>query len=71
MGKFCGEMSGSGRNTVIMRGHSHLSAHLRGWNKGIRVECSEDDSGKEVYKVYETGGSNNPSSDKLVYTTTY
>ena len=55
MGKFYGEMSGSGRNTVTMGGHSHLSAHLRGWNKGIRVECSEDDSGKEVYKVYETG----------------
>lgn len=71
MGKFYGEMSGSDRNTVIMRGHSHLSAQLRGWNKGIRVECSEDDSGKEVYKVYETGGSNNPSSDKLVHTTTY
>ena len=71
MGKFYGEMSDSGRNTVIMRGHSHLSTHLRGWNKGIRVECSEDDSGKEVYKVYETGGSNNPSSDKLVHTTTY
>ena len=51
MGKFYGEMIGSGRNTVTMRGHSHLSAHLRGWNKGIRVECSEDDSGKEVYKV--------------------
>ena len=71
MGKFYGEMSGSGRDTVTMRGHSHLSAHLRGWNKGIRVECSEDDSGKEVYKVYETGGSNNSSSDKLVHTTTY
>ena len=71
MGKFYGEMSGSDRNTVTMRRHSHLSAHLGGWNKGIRVECSEDDSGKEVYKVYETGGSNNPSSDKLVHTTTY
>lgn len=71
MSKFYGEMSGADRKTVTRRGHSHLSAHLRGWNKSIRVECSEDDSGKEVYKVYETGGSNNPSSDKLVYTTTY
>ena len=71
MSKFYSEMRGAARKTVTRRGHSHLSAHLRGWDKGIRVECSEDDSGREVYKVYETGGSNSPLLDKLVYTTTY
>ena len=60
MSKFYGEMRGAAKNSVTRRGHNKLSAHLRGWNKGIKVECSVED-GIEVYKVYETGGSNNPN----------
>lgn len=50
MSKFYGEMRGAAKNSVT----------LRGWNKGIKVECSVED-GVEVYRVYETGGSNNPN----------
>jgi len=71
MSKFYGTLTGSAKNSVTRRGHTHLTAHLRGWNKGIRVEITEDDKGVEIYNVYETGGSNNPNSDKLVHTTTY
>ena len=60
MSKFYGEMRGAAKNSVTRRGHNKLSAHLRGWNKGIEVECSVED-GVEMYRVYETGGSNNPN----------
>ena len=60
MSKFYGEMRGAAKNSVTRRGHSNLSAHLRSWSKGIKVECSIE-YGREVYKVYEIGGSNNPN----------
>lgn len=43
-----------------------MTAHVRGWDKGIKVEV-EVVGLKEIYKVYETGGSNNPSGN-LIYT---
>jgi len=67
MSRFYGEMRGAAKNSVTRRGHDSISAHLRGWNKGIKVECSVD-QGVEVYKVYETGGSNN-SNGVLVFQT--
>ena len=60
MSRFYGEMRGADKNYVSRRGHDSISVHLRGWNKGIRVECSIE-QGVEVYKVYETGGTNNPN----------
>ena len=60
MNRFYGEMEGAAKNSVTRRGYSNLSAHLRGWNKGIKVECSVE-GGVEVYSVYETGGSNSPN----------
>ena len=43
---------------------SGISAHVRGWNIGARVEISHVD-GKDVVRVIRTGGSNGGTGDVL------
>ena len=52
---------------------SGITAHVRGWTIGMRVECSHETVGTgknkkdvDVCRVYPTGGSNNPSSGRLL-----
>jgi hypothetical protein len=37
-----------------------ISAHVRGWNDGIRVTAYIDATGYEVFEIHTTGGSDNP-----------
>ena len=37
---------------------SGICGHIRGWHTGARVDCHhDDDSGKDIVRVYRTGGS--------------
>lgn len=67
MSKFYATISNN-RSTITKCGHKDgLSAHIRGWNKGIRVEIFYDEKEKkETYMVFETGGSNKRSEDILI-----
>uniref|UniRef100_A0A6M3LHX6 Uncharacterized protein n=1 Tax=viral metagenome TaxID=1070528 RepID=A0A6M3LHX6_9ZZZZ len=38
---------------------SGVEGHIRGWNIGVRVVCTHE-NGKDVIRVYKTGGSNKP-----------
>lgn len=66
MSRFYASVSNN-RSTVTKRGFgtSGLSAHIRGWNKGVRVELFADGE-KDVIRVYETGGSASGSTGKLL-----
>jgi len=44
---------------------SGIYAHVRGWNVGARVDISFRD-GKDVVTVWQTGGSNGRTSEKLI-----
>ena len=66
MSKLYASVDADNRKTTTKCGHRNMSAHIRGWNKGIKIEV-EVVGFREIYKVYETGGSNNPSGT-LIYT---
>lgn len=46
---------------------SGQTAHIRGWNAGVRVEAGIDPmTGKDVFLVYATKGSNGGSTAECV-----
>jgi len=67
MARFYGELAGQAREKVTRLGSkkSGLWAHLSGWNIGVVVDCQCID-GKDVIRVYRTGGSNNPIIGELL-----
>ena len=44
---------------------SGISAHINGWELGVRVEAC-DVSGHDVFEVYITSGSNGGAQDQLI-----
>lgn len=64
MARFYGSLSGQARTEATRRGgaSSGVTAHVRGWRIGARVEVV-DVNGKDVVRVYKTGGSNDPSGE--------
>ena len=68
MARFYASMKGNrGEATRMGTATSGLEAHIRGWGIGIRVECQSIDGGlTDVIRVYKTGGSNDPKSEKLL-----
>ena len=45
---------------------SSISAHIRGWDDGVRVEARYHKDGS-VFNIYITGGSNGSRCDELAY----
>lgn len=63
MAQFYGSMQGNrGETTHMGTKDSGMEAHIRGWDIGVYVQIHHID-GKDVIKVFKTGGSNNPSLD--------
>lgn len=67
MAQFLGEVEGQ-RATVHTIGSkkSGITAHVRGWNVGVKIYCEVDANGNDTIRVYETGGSNSPSNVRLL-----
>lgn len=69
MARFKADISGS-RGTASRLGTaaSGMSAHIRGWNLGIRIyaDCDSDNREADGFTIYATGGSNDPSESKLI-----
>ena len=57
-----GRSSEATRPGSIARG---LTAHIRGWNDGVRVEAYEE-NGEDCFRIVATGGSNDPSTHYLI-----
>jgi hypothetical protein len=53
------------KTQATARGHKEISAHVRGWDSGVRVAASIED-GRDVFHVYETGGSHDAASHRLI-----
>lgn len=66
MAHFYGSMNG-GRGETTRTGHktTGMSAHLRGWNIGTRVQVVHR-NGADVVEVYATTGSNAGHRDALL-----
>ena len=65
MARFYGSMQGNrGETTRMGTPNSGLSAHIRGWDVGVKVFLSVDeDTGKDYVQVYRTGGSKGAAPD--------
>ena len=64
MSALYGSMAGE-RGEVTRRGHKRLSAHVRGWNVGVRVEARHGSDGDSIL-IFRTGGSNGAPRDELI-----
>lgn len=66
MARFYGSMQGTrGQATRMGSAKSGFDAHIRGWTVGVRVQL-RDEEGHDVVYIYETGGSNGHSSERLI-----
>ena len=63
MAHFIGEVQGNrGGTSRTGSKKSGMDAHIMGWIIGVRVNIRHDEeSGKDFYTIYETGGSNGGS----------
>jgi len=69
MAHFYGEISGTAITTGTRCGSksSGMRSHTRSWGKGVEVDCRfNENMNKNVFRVYITGGSNNPSNRQLL-----
>jgi len=70
MARFYGTIQGRAESQASREGStdSGLTAHVRGWDLGIRVYCHYDaTTDEDVIEAYETAGSNGDYDGKLVY----
>lgn len=66
MAQFIGIVEGSGAEVHRLGSKvSGLMASIRGWRVGVSV-IAENIAGKDVIRVYRTGGSNDPGSKELL-----
>ena len=62
MSRYYGTFSSDCTKDSTKRGHSFVSAHVRGWNIGIRCEVRDCPTcGADMIVAYKTGGSNSRS----------
>jgi hypothetical protein len=67
MAHFYGSVQGSrGKTSRVGGKNSGIKSHIRGWNIGVKTEMYTNEQGKDHFRVYKTGGSNNYSS-LLIY----
>ena len=67
MSKLYGELNSDARKTLATaRGHKVITAHLRGWDEGVRVGVFINENGTVGVEVWRTGGSNGSRPDKLI-----
>lgn len=69
MAHFYGSMQGArGEATRCGTKASGISAHIRGWNVGVRVSCYVDGNGRDVIEVRRTAGSNGGGMEECIAT---
>lgn len=70
MSQFYASITGRpNKSTATRQGHktTGIYGHIRGWNIGIEVIGRFDkETGKDVFEVYQTGGSNGTTAKKLL-----
>ena len=65
MSHFYGDLQGN-RGMATRQGtrFSGIDAHVRGWHTGARIVVTVDQlTGKDLVRVYRTGGSNNSTGE--------
>lgn len=70
MAHFYGEMRGQRESTVTKCGtkDSGITAHIRGWNTGVKIYCYVDSDGNDCIEIHETGGSRKDGNIRKIAT---
>lgn len=67
MSRFYASVQGDvNKKTITKCGHRQMTAHIRGWDIGARIEMGIDEQGEDTVKIYVTSGSNGKKPDKLL-----
>ncbi len=68
MSRFYASISGQSQTSATRRGSekSGIEGHIRGWHIGIRVNGYVNKDGKNCFDIYQTGGSSQSTSEKLI-----
>jgi len=67
MARFRGTVKGTrGAASRVGSPNSGLSVRANGWDKGVLVTCNVE-KGQDVFYIYETGGSNEAESPRLLH----
>jgi hypothetical protein len=67
MARFYGELKGArGRASRLGTASSGMSAHIRGWDVGVRVQLSMGPDGNDLVQIWATGGSNGLTNERLI-----
>ena len=68
MSRFYGSFSSDSTQDSTKRGHSFVSAHVRGWRIGVQTYVQECEvCGADKVMAYETAGSNGAGCSTLIY----
>jgi hypothetical protein len=67
MARFYMTAYGQAKNPATTRGSekSGMIVHVNGWDKGVKINAYVDDEGRDVFEVYETGGSRSSGATLL------
>ena len=61
MARFRATIKGArGEASRLGTAKSGLLVYANGWNSGVCVDVGVNENGKDVFHVYQTGGSHNP-----------
>ena len=69
MSQFYASVTGSRGTTATKTGDKStgMTAHIRGWNIGVKVACTHDKkTGKDIIRVYKTSGSQGAKSNEFI-----
>jgi hypothetical protein len=66
MSKLYATLQADNRKEVTRRGHGCITAHLRGWDFGVRVIVTADKDGRVTATVERTGGSSGRTAPVVV-----
>lgn len=65
MAHFIGYLQGN-RGSVSRLGHKNIKVEATGWDLGVKVYGYKNDDSTDEFHIYQTGGSNGATSDKLI-----
>jgi hypothetical protein len=54
------------KTNVTRRGHKAMSAHIRGWEVGVRIEARHDKEKGDTFAIFLTHGSNGAGTDTAI-----
>jgi len=67
MARFYTSVTNSRGNLTTAQGTKEgQSAHIRGWDVGVKIDAGVDNYGRDIFLIYRTSGSHGRTSDECI-----